>query len=101
MQFVYTVFPNRDEAMQIGRSAVQEHLAACFNAFPIESAYWWDGEVVENQEIGVLFKTLSRRRTDLMKFIKNNHSYETPCIVAWEAEHVDPTYREWIQRNVT
>jgi periplasmic divalent cation tolerance protein len=49
---VYTVFADHEEAMRIGRTVVEERLAACINLLgPCTSLYWWEGEVTEATEV--------------------------------------------------
>ncbi len=55
---VYAIFASAEEAERIGRTVVQERLAACINIFgPIRSVYRWQGEVETADEIAAILKT--------------------------------------------
>ena len=55
---VYAVFANADEAERIGRTVVEERLAACVNIFwPIRSIYHWQGKIETADESAAIFKT--------------------------------------------
>ena len=44
--------------MRIGRTVVEERLAACINVLaPCTSIYWWDGAVEQSDETPALLKT--------------------------------------------
>lgn len=57
MIFVYSTFPNKKEAKEIGKGLVKNKLAACVNIFPIESIYHWQKKIVKDKEFAVIIKT--------------------------------------------
>ena len=43
---IYAIFADAEEAERIGRTVVEERLAACINILaPIHSIYRWEGEI--------------------------------------------------------
>ena len=55
---VYAVFANAEEAERIGRTVVEERLAACVNMLgPIRSIYRWKGRIETADEVAAIFKT--------------------------------------------
>ncbi len=47
---VYAVFANAEEAERIGRTVIEERLAACINIFsPVRSIYRWQGAIESGQ----------------------------------------------------
>ena len=65
---VYTTFPDEQSAKRIARELVKLKLAACANIFGgMTSIYEWKGEVMEEGEVGVLFKTVRSRFVELSK----------------------------------
>ena len=72
-----------DEANRLSQELVEERLAYCVNAIPgIKSAYFWDGKVCVDEEIQLLAKTRSTRFAALEKWVRENHRYEVPEIIA-------------------
>ena len=98
MLIVLTTTPNIKEAETLAEKIVRAKLAACVQILPqIKSFYFWEGEIQKDSENLLLIKTLSEKFAELEKFIKENHSYDVPEIVALSAEKVSPNYLEWIE----
>lgn len=94
---VYATAASRDHALLIGRTLVEERLAACVNVLgAIASVYRWEGEIYEEEETAFLVKT----RTDLVQAvterIKDLHDYECPCVVALDISSGNPDFLAWI-----
>lgn len=98
---VYAVFANAGEAERIGRSVVEERLAACVNILsPVRSIYRWKGEIEAADEVAAIFKTHHWRSDALMERIAELHSYEVPCIVAWPIDKIVGSYADWVEDTV-
>jgi periplasmic divalent cation tolerance protein len=98
---VYTIFANAEEAERIGRSVVEEKLAACVNILsPVRSIYLWKGEIEAADEVAAIFKTHHWRSDALMERLAELHSYEIPCIVAWPIEKILGSYSDWVEETL-
>lgn len=98
---VYAIFADVDEAMRIGRTVVEERLAACINiTAPCTSIYWWDGKVEQSDEAPAILKTTTDRADALIERLAELHSYEVPAIVAWPADHALPAFAEWVSSKL-
>ena len=97
MIIVYVVCRDRDEARRIGRLLVERWLAACTNLFPIESFYWWQGEIVEDNEHVLLAKTRPECYESLAAAVKSVHSYSVPAIIRLPVIDADRQYLAWLQ----
>jgi periplasmic divalent cation tolerance protein len=90
--------PNREEAVKIVRTLLEERLIACANIMdPVSSFFWWKGKIEEEKEVLVimkshetLFKKLSKRVTEL-------HSYDIPEIVALPIVDGSASYLDWMK----
>ena len=97
---VYITTASRGEAEKIALAIVEENIAACANIFPgIRSIYRWQGKVEQADECAVIAKTTSVRFDALQKRVKELHSYECPCIVAWPIVAGNEEFLEWITKN--
>jgi periplasmic divalent cation tolerance protein len=86
-----------EEARRIGRTVIEERLAACANVIDgMSSIYWWEGKIEEGSEALLVLKTTSRRLDELMARVKALHSYDCPAIVAFAVEFGDGDYIDWI-----
>jgi len=99
MIFVYSTFSNRKEAKEIGERLVKKKLAACVNIFPIDSIYFWQGKIVKDKEFAAIIKTRKENFKKIEKFIFENHSYETPCILEIPIGRVTKKFLKWLNEN--
>jgi periplasmic divalent cation tolerance protein len=98
---VYAIFASSDEAERVGRTVVDEKLAACINILaPCRSIYRWKGAIETAEEVPAILKTDSGKVKELIERIAALHSYDTPCIVAWPVEAVLPRYAGWVDESL-
>jgi periplasmic divalent cation tolerance protein len=101
MIVVLTTTPNIEEAETLAQKIIETKLAACVQILPqIKSFYFWEGKIQKDAEYLLLIKTLTEKFVELEKFIKENHSYEIPEIVALSAEKVSTNYFDWTRNYV-
>lgn len=99
--FVYITTSSRDEAERIGRTLVEERLAACVNILDgMTSMYWWEGELQSSQEAVLIAKTNNERLSALTERTAELHSYDCPCIVSLPIEHGYDPFLIWIHNSV-
>jgi periplasmic divalent cation tolerance protein len=89
-----------DEARAVARDLVEARLAAGAQLFPIDSVYWWQGEVVEDAEVVVLVKTRRDRFDAICARVEEMHSYEVAPIVMLDMAAANQPYLDWIDQNV-
>jgi len=95
---LYTVFSSDEEAERIGRTVVEERLAACINILgPIRSIYRWKGSVESAAEVAAILKTTDATANELIARIAALHSYDVPCIVTWAVDKVLASYADWVE----
>src|SRR3954464_3911475 len=95
---IYAVFADAEEAERIGRTVVEERLAACINILgAIRSIYRWQGTIESADEVAAIFKTTQAGADALIARIAGLHSYDVPCIVTWPIDNALQSYREWLE----
>jgi periplasmic divalent cation tolerance protein len=100
VMFVYVTAGDAEEALRIGRAAVEARLAACANLVDgVRSVYWWEGAVQEGREAVLILKTTAERLDDLIARIKALHSYDVPCIEAIPVAAAHPAFLDWVERE--
>jgi periplasmic divalent cation tolerance protein len=98
---VYAVFANPDEAERIGRTVVEERLAACINILPgVRSIYRWKGDVESADEVAAILKTSHEQADALITRIVSLHSYDVPCVVTWPIDKITGDYADWVEESV-
>ncbi len=98
--FVYITFPSFDEAKRAARHLLEKKLAACVNIWKINSLYWWENEIQEDDEIAMIVKTRAEKYSEIRNEIKKLHSYTTPCICAFQVEEGNSEFLRWIDSIV-
>ena len=97
---IYAVFANAEEAEHIGRTVIEERLAACINIFPgVRSIYRWKGAIETADEVAAILKTSQDCAAALMARIAALHSYDVPCIVTWPVDKVLRSYSDWVEES--
>ena len=97
---VYVTADTREEAMSLGRRAVESRLAACCNVLSeMESVYEWEGNLEQQREVAFLLKTRAAKLAELTAFLRSSHSYDCPCVVAWPIESGNDDFLNWIRNQ--
>ena len=100
--FIYITAKDNVEASMIGKTLVQERLAACVNIIDrMTSMYWWEGKVQEDTETVVIAKTDQNLVERLIQRVKSLHSYDCPCVVSWPIAAGNTDYLKWIHDETT
>jgi periplasmic divalent cation tolerance protein len=98
---LYAIFASSEEAERIGRTVVDERLAACINILgPVRSIYRWSGAVETADEVAAVLKTSSAMADALITRIAGLHSYDVPCNVTWPIDKVLSSYADWVEQSV-
>ena len=93
---------SKEEADKISRGLVEDKLAFCVNAIPgIQSTYYWEDKIHVDEEFLLIVKTRKDRYDALETWVKINHSYEVPEIIALPIEQGLPAYLAGIDDWVT
>src|SRR5918993_2769634 len=90
---VLTTLPADAESGALGRTLVEERLAACVNLLPVmDSVYRWEGQVEHDTERQVIIKTSRDRVAALWDRIRELHPYETPEFVVLNIQDGSDAY---------
>ncbi|MFQ5840460.1 MAG: divalent-cation tolerance protein CutA [Candidatus Methylomirabilales bacterium] len=94
---VLITVPEGTEGGRIGRTLVEEHLAACVNIVSgVRSVFRWEGKVSEEAEALLIVKTTRDRYSALESRVKAIHPYSLPEIIALPITAGLPGYLEWV-----
>lgn len=95
---IYTTHPDEKTARKISQVLTEEKWIACANLFPIQSAYWWQGRVEQEDEWVALLKTRTEYGSQIEERIQEIHPYEVPCIIRMEVQ-ANAAYEQWIHNS--
>jgi periplasmic divalent cation tolerance protein len=95
---VFITASSRDEAEKIAQAVVEENLATCATLLPgAHSIYRWNGKIEHADECVVILKTRLDKFDVLQTRVKQLHSYDCPCIVAWPIVEGSEDYLNWVR----
>jgi periplasmic divalent cation tolerance protein len=98
--FIYVTAPSAEQAKSIGRTLVEERLAACVNILEgMTSFFWWEGKIDEAREAVLIAKTRAPLCDAVVDRVRQLHEYSCPCVVALPLVGGNPAFLEWIARE--
>ena len=99
---VMTSLPDEDAAKALAKRLLDTHLAACVQIQSgVHSIYHWEGRLCEEQEAVLVAKTTAAQWSAISAFIKQNHPYDVPEIIAQPITHSDTNYAQWVIAKTT
>ena len=99
---VLVTCPTRQVGEKIGRTLVEERLAACVNLIPgLTSIFRWEGKICREAENLLIIKTRRARLTALLRRITTLHPYSVPEIIAVPLAGGWPPYLAWVRESTT
>lgn len=94
---VFITTATAEEAQRIANILVSGRKAACVNIVPqVHSRFWWQGKIDSADEALMVVKTKAALLDEIIKLVKENHSYEVPEIVALPIVGGNRDYLKWI-----
>jgi periplasmic divalent cation tolerance protein len=99
MIILITTLHKKQDAARIGKGLLEKRLIACYNLWPIESAYWWKGEIIEQNEVMMIMKSTIRWFDDIVEYVKTESGYEVPELIALDSEKIDPSYQNGLMKK--
>lgn len=89
-----------NQAKEISKIIIEEKLAACVNIIPkISSIYFWNDEIVEDDEYLMIIKTRRNLFKELKLKITQLHPYDVPEIISLNIEDGSKLYLDWIKNS--
>lgn len=97
----YTTLASIDDGKKLGKKLLSSKFAVCINILPnIHSMYIDDGELQESGEVVLLAKVHKSKADDALRFIENEHPYDTPVILTLSAS-CNKKYENWMLNQLT
>ena len=98
---ILTTMPDDDRAGQLGRTLVDERLAACVNVHaPMTSTYRWQERVEVEPERQIVIKTTRDRLPALEARLRALHPYQLPEFIVLDAAASD-AYAGWVSSTTS
>lgn len=94
---VFITCSTEEEAGKLSGGLIENNLAACVNITSVNSMFRWKGKMENQGEWLMIVKSVESNFNAIEKFIKANHSYECPEIVAMKVEIYSNEYADWVR----
>lgn len=95
---VLVTAPDLAVGARLGRSLVEEGLAACANLVPgVRSIYRWQGEIHDDPEVLLIVKTRASLVEALAARVRALHPYELPEVLALPVAGGSAAYLAWLR----
>jgi len=89
------------EAQDVAKALLNNKLAACVNIVPkMSSLFWWSNTLDSAQESLLIVKSKTFLLHEIVRLVKDVHSYEIPEIIALPIIGGNPDYLNWIGKEV-
>jgi periplasmic divalent cation tolerance protein len=100
---VLITVPSREVGEKVARALLEQRLAACVNILPaIQSHYWWQGEIQQEQEALLFVKSRADLfASRLIPAVQAVHPYEVPEIIALPVTMGLESYLGWVTQETT
>ena len=104
-EFAYIVIfittATTEEAQRISKALLEQRKVACVNIVPrVSSFFWWQDKIDSAQESLLIVKTKASQLNELVRLVKELHSYDVPEIIAMPIVGGNQDYLEWIGNEV-
>ena len=101
---IFITAGSKEEADKISRGLVESKLAFCVSTLPkVQSTYYWEDKIHVDEEFLLIVKTRQDQYEALETWVKNNHSYAVPEIIALPIEQGLPAYLngidDWVAKD--
>jgi periplasmic divalent cation tolerance protein len=101
IRIVLTTCASPGEASRLGRTLVEERLAACATLIPaVQSIYHWQGQIESSTEALLLIKTNTEQLTALEIRLHQLHTYKIPEFVVLGVEAASHPYFDWLMSSL-
>ena len=96
---------SKEEAEKISQGLVEDKLAFCVSSIPkMQSTYYWEDKIHVDEEFLLIVKTRADHYGSIERWVKKNHSYEVPEIIALPIQQGLPAYLSgidnWLEKKV-
>ena len=96
---ITTTFDNQEEANRITELLLEKRLVSCCQLSNITSSYHWKGKIEHTNEFLLQMKSRKGLFKEVEKVILENHSYETPQLIAYDIVEGYQGYLDWINEE--
>ncbi|MCL2587002.1 MAG: divalent-cation tolerance protein CutA [Firmicutes bacterium] len=96
---VKTTFETHEATVEFATKILEAKLVACTHVSEIKSHYVFEGQVCNHIEFQLGMITRANLYKKCEEFIKSNHPYRIPQIIAIQIKFGHPDYLDWVDKS--
>ena len=94
---ISTTTDTKENADAITQLLLEKKLIACVQSTVIQSAYHWQGKIINSEEILLQMKTKRSLFEKIQRDIEDLHTYDVPEIIMVPLIGANRLYLQWIE----
>ena len=98
---ISTSTDSKENADAITQQLLEKKLVACVQSTTIQSAYHWEGKIIQSVEICLQMKTKRSLFENIQAELETLHTYEVPEIIMVPMAGVNLPYLQWIEEETS
>lgn len=99
MILIFAEIHKKSDALRIAKALLKNRLIACYSLWPVESAYWWKGKILDDKGTLMMLKTKDGNFKKIETYIKKHSGYEVPEVIGIKADKVNQPYLDWLNEE--
>ena len=98
---IVLITSSAEEASNLADALLIQRKAACVNVITTaNSTFWWQGQIESVQESILIVKTKTSLVDEIIKIIKEIHSYDVPEVISLPIIGGNKDYLDWIDKEL-
>lgn len=98
---ITTTTDSKENADAITQRLLEKKLVACVQSTTIQSAYHWEGKIINSVEIRLQMKTKRSLFEKIQTEIEHLHTYDVPEIIMVPMAGANSPYLQWIEEETS
>ena len=98
---ITTTTDSKENADAITQRLLKKKLVACIQSTTIQSAYHWEGKIIQSVEIRLEMKTKRSLFENIQTEIEHLHTYDVPEIIMVPMADANSPYLQWIEEETS
>ena len=98
---IFITVSSSEEAHKIAEALLNQRKVACVNIVAgVSSLFWWQDKLDSVQESLLIVKTKTSQLNEVVRLVKEIHSYAVPEIIALPIVAGNQDYLAWLDKEV-
>ena len=100
MAIYYLTCSNNEEADKISKILLEKRLVACIKKLPIESSFWWKGNIDKANEVLLMLESVEENFEKINTEVKKLSSYETYILFCVPVTKTTKEVERWLKEEL-